>query len=79
MEISDADNWHYRKTKTGFRWIGFQPTHFDVAANPDCVILSFKDNEVEAGVSVVLTHESFRDYLLMLTKARETFETKQEE
>jgi hypothetical protein len=37
------------------------------------------NERVGAGVQIVVSHQSFREYMLTLAKARETIETKQDE
>jgi hypothetical protein len=75
----DSENWIEHENKHGFRWLGFQPTSTTVHANQDCVCLCFADEEAGAGVQIVMSHQSFREYMLTLAKGRETIEAKQDE
>ena len=50
-----------------------------VHANQDCFCLGFADEGTGTGVHIVVSHQSFREYMLTLAKARETIEAKQEE
>jgi hypothetical protein len=41
--------------------------------------LGFADEGTGTGVHIVVSHQSFREYMLTLAKARETIEAKQDE
>jgi hypothetical protein len=82
MKISfeiDSDNWHAHENDHGFRFIGFQPTATKSHANQDCVCLTFTDEDAGVGVQLVMSHASYRDFMLTVAKSRESIEFKQEE
>lgn len=82
MKISfeiTSDNWHAHENEHGFKFIGFQPTSSNIHANQDCVVMTFADDEAGMGVQIVMSHASYRSFLLTLAKSRETIEAKQEE
>ena len=75
----NSENWIEHENEYGVRWLRFQPTQTTVHANQDCVCLCFADEKAVAGLQIVMSHQSFREYMLTLAKARETIEAKQDE
>jgi hypothetical protein len=74
-----SENWYEHTNDEGFHWIGFQPTGTKVHANEHCVVINFADEYEGRGFQAVLTHQSFKDFLMMLATARETIEAHQAE
>jgi hypothetical protein len=75
----DSLNWHEHTNGHGFLCMGMQPTRTNIHANPHAVVITFADDEAGSGLQIVMTYESFKDYLLSLAKIRETIEAKLEE
>lgn len=74
-----SENWQAHENEHGFKFIGFQPTSSNIHANQDSVVMVFADDEAGMGVQIVMSHASYRSFLLTIAKSRETIEAKQEE
>lgn len=74
-----SENWHAHENDHGFKFIGFQPTSSNIHANQDCVVMVFADDEAGMGVQIVMSHASYRSFLLTIVKSRKTVEAKQDE
>jgi hypothetical protein len=75
----DSKNWHCHENEHGFSFVGFQPTSTHIHANQDCVVLIFADDDAGLGVQLLMSHASYRDFMMAVAKSRETIEAKQEE
>jgi hypothetical protein len=74
-----SPNWHEHTSHHGYRFLGIQPTSTDIHGNQDSVVLTFRDNQADAGLQVCMIHQSFRELATAIAKARETFEAKEED
>jgi hypothetical protein len=75
MEV-DSPNWYEHENEKGFRWLGMQPITTDIHMNQGAVVVQFADDRAGAAFQVVMTHASFRDFVMIVVAAREKLEAK---
>jgi hypothetical protein len=74
----ESDNWQAHENKHGCKFIAFMPTGATVAGDLNVVVLAFCDEDAGVGVQVVLPQQRWQEFVMMVVKARETIEAKQE-